>query len=1163
MTVELKDIFRKDISRHIDGVIKADDMRRLETELEEYVVTSEVSKRLEEFVEAYNDGQRGNGVWISGFFGSGKSHLLKMLALLLENQPVGEHTPLSYFEPKFASDRIFLGNLQKAVGIPSRSILFNIDQQADVARSLDGALLSVFVKMFDNMQGFYGTMPHVANFERDLDREGHFDAFKAAFTEHSGKDWREARRSANMLGGKITEAYIQATGNDVPSGDLIRAYREDYSLSIDSFAERVRDYIDARSVEEPGFRLNFFVDEVGQYIADSVPLMTNLQTIAETLSTRCDGRAWIVVTAQQEMDTIVGEMSRHTGNDFSKIMGRFDTKLALNASDVAEVIQRRLLEKTDAMASSLGEVYDDHAENLRTMFDFADGTQSMKGFRDRDHFIRSYPFHPYQYELFQKAIRTLSDQNAFEGRHTSTGERSMLGAFQEVGRSMMHEPLGTLATFDQMYAGVEGVVKTSAKQAVITAQRQLSDAFAVRVLKALFLVKYVDEFKTTPRNVAILMQDRLDLDPTQHLRRVQDALELLAQQSYVERNGDRYEFLTDEEKDIEQRIRSTELDHGDVTRILHQMLFAEVLKGHKSILHETSGQEFSFTPRVHHELKGREHPVSINLITPFMSDIERAETQLVTYTMRTDELQVVLADDNHFVEELKLLLRTERYLTRNSESEQREGIAAILRSKARTNEERGNRIKDTFRRLLGDARILVRGEFLRIRTTDPKTRIEEGFQTLIDRTFPSLKMLRGARYTMGGLKNQLAITDDGQITEAEEEVFNRIKSTRDQSLRCTIKTMTELFEKPPRGWNDVATIAIIAALVGRGRIEVTSGGERLEGNDLEQALADKSRWPSLNLDPLIAIDTAAILKLKERFQEMFGRRPSATDGRDLSREMASGIDALAQRVEEYMRHAREYPLVTALTPFQETLAELRAKPDSWYLTDFEARADEILDQKEDIFQPVDEFMTGSQRAIVDDAHAFLQAEAPNLDSADATLRADIESKLAAPDLHKGNGIQTFKTQLDKLKSEIRNAVAQERARASEKIKETRTRLMASEEFKQADQSAQDAARAAFDRIDAWIAEERFIPSIRMAVGEFERSQYPDILSRLIASAAPEPQDGEDTSKPAAPITVIPISEIGVRFPHSVIDSEKDVDVYLETMRDAMIDAIRAGKRITP
>lgn len=130
MTVALKDIFLKDINRHIDGVIKADDTESLGVELEEYVVTREVGKRLQTFLDAYNGGKSGNGVWISGFFGSGKSHLLKMLALLLENGDAGGRTPLSFFEEKFADDKLLLEDLRRAALIPSKSILFNIDQQA-------------------------------------------------------------------------------------------------------------------------------------------------------------------------------------------------------------------------------------------------------------------------------------------------------------------------------------------------------------------------------------------------------------------------------------------------------------------------------------------------------------------------------------------------------------------------------------------------------------------------------------------------------------------------------------------------------------------------------------------------------------------------------------------------------------------------------------------------------------------------------------------------------------------------------------------------------------------------------------------------------------------------------------------------------------------------
>ncbi|MFZ1396118.1 MAG: DUF6079 family protein, partial [Candidatus Promineifilaceae bacterium] len=88
MMTQLATLFAQPIDRHIEGVIKADDEAGLRQEVEEYVLTNEVAKRLDGFLAAYNNYQGANGVWISGFFGSGKSHLLKILALLLENREI-------------------------------------------------------------------------------------------------------------------------------------------------------------------------------------------------------------------------------------------------------------------------------------------------------------------------------------------------------------------------------------------------------------------------------------------------------------------------------------------------------------------------------------------------------------------------------------------------------------------------------------------------------------------------------------------------------------------------------------------------------------------------------------------------------------------------------------------------------------------------------------------------------------------------------------------------------------------------------------------------------------------------------------------------------------------------------------------------------------------
>ena len=75
--------------------------------------------------------------------------------------------------------------------------------------------------------------------------------------------------------------------------------------------------------------------------------MLSLQTITENLGTACGGRAWVVVTSQEDIDAILGEVRASKANDFSKIQGRFKTRLSLSSGNVDEVIQKRLLAKTE------------------------------------------------------------------------------------------------------------------------------------------------------------------------------------------------------------------------------------------------------------------------------------------------------------------------------------------------------------------------------------------------------------------------------------------------------------------------------------------------------------------------------------------------------------------------------------------------------------------------------------------------------------------------------------------------------------------------------------------------------------------------------------------------------------------------------------------------
>lgn len=344
--MQVKDLFQKDINRKIAGVIMADDARHIQTEIDEYVLTREIKAQLDTLLLSYINSDTLPGVWISGFFGTGKSHLLKMISYLLEGWHNDDFHIADAMMQKCEDDKILRANIQKIKSIPAQSILFNIDQKADTnsPKGTD-AILSVFVKVFNEACGYYGKHAYIAKFERDLDRHDLLGAFKEEYQKISGKAWKIGRAMAEMEDHNVSAAYASIT--KAPEGSvksLLSEYSRNYKVSIEEFAQDVAAYIASKGKD---FRLVFCVDEIGQFIADNTKLMLNLQTISESFDTVCKGKAWIILTSQSDLETVVGRLKQSQTTEFGRITARFPIKMNLGGASVEEVIQKRLLLKKE------------------------------------------------------------------------------------------------------------------------------------------------------------------------------------------------------------------------------------------------------------------------------------------------------------------------------------------------------------------------------------------------------------------------------------------------------------------------------------------------------------------------------------------------------------------------------------------------------------------------------------------------------------------------------------------------------------------------------------------------------------------------------------------------------------------------------------------------
>jgi hypothetical protein len=1162
--MRISELFVKPVERPIEGVIKADDQRHLETEVEEFVITREIAKGLTEFVERYLEEPSTNGVWISGFFGSGKSHLLKIVSLLLDRTPLpsGLH-PSEIILPKI-EDEILRGDLQRACQVPATSVLFNIDQKADQIGGDPGApILSVFLKVLNELRGYHGRQGHIAQFEHGLAKKGQLEGFKQAWQVATGTSWEDARIDVEYLENEtFAKVYSEFAG--VSEDEALRLFdrsRENFKVSIESFAEQVKEYIDSQG---PDFRLNFFVDEVGQFIGPNSQLMLNLQTVAESLATKCGGRAWVLVTSQGDLKRVLGELDGTVTQDFTQFQGRFKTRLTLTSADVKEVIQKRLLAKTEAEPEVLTTVYDKEKENLVTLYRFSDDSVQYKGWRGSDEFCDFYPFHPYQFDLFQRSIEQLSRHDMFTGRHTSVGERSMLEVFQSVVKGMRQETVGGLATFDRMFDGIAATLRGDAQTSIQQAQGQLDNPLAVRILKALFLLKWVREFKATPRNIAILLIDRPDLDIAAHEKAVKEALELLARQSYLQRNGEVYEFLTDTEKDIEVEIKNTDLDESEVTKLLADVLFKDILRDPK-VRYEANGQDYPYARKLDDQLVGKDAEVALNIITPEHPN-QGNQTALAAQCTGKPELVMVLPPDLHLMDEVRLFLKTQKFIQQNTGSATDESRRSILNERGRQNSTRRTHLKELCSDLFTHAPIFLNGSKLEgVGYIEPRNRFHKAAQELIAFSFPNLRMLKGS-FDENTLSAALLSEDDlltsGQqpLSEAEQEILTYVQRNQNEGERTSAEEMIRHFGRRPYGWYPMAVLSLLGRLFRMGKVELRTT-EPLDARGALTILKNSRQHGALRVRLQEQFDSSRINALKRFHQEFFDRPNGGTDARSVGQLTAEAFAGESRDLIVLLDQLARYPFLGQLAPIAPTIGQLAEKDYAHFLNQLGDFEDELLDAKEDYLDPIKSFMHGSQRVAYDEVIAFLKEEEANFPDLPQAEVQPLRDLAAAEAPYRGNGIPSAKAAVTVLRQRIDELLATERAAAASALDDHEQRIRALKDFSKLDPSSQAEVLTKTTEARNAIASARFLTAIRDRLNRYRDQDYPAQLERAARLAAPEsPGSGGDPT-PAAP-TYVPATSLRASCALPYIANEAELDQWLASLRSAALKEIGKGHRIS-
>lgn len=970
--MKIKELFNRDINRSINGVVKAEqlDDAVVWQELDEFVVTKELDQHLRKFFGAYADAldhkndpsSSGRmGVWVSGFFGSGKSHFLKVLSYVLGNRLLKANgksrQTVEFFESKI-HDAMLYGDIKRAVAANTDVILFNIDSKADNRPGRD-AILTVFLRVFNEMLGYSGDHPWIAHMERYLDGRNKLTAFHAAYKLAAGHEWVDERDAYAFNRDAIVKALSHALGqSDEASQKWFDKMEESFALTIENFCGWVKEYLNSQG---PNHRLIFLVDEVGQFVGEDTQRMLNLQTVTEDLGTACGGRAWVVVTSQEDIDAVVGEMKKGAANDFSKIQGRFKTRLSLSSANVDEVIQERLLAKRSEVVASLQKLHLEKGDILKNQLSFTNVGPTLRAFKDGDDFVRNYPFAPYQFQLVQKVFEAIRKAGA-TGLHLSRGERSILDAFQSAAKQVAGESVGVLVPFWRFYPSIESFLDTSVKRTIDQAQTNASlEPFDIHMLQVLFLIRYVEEIKGNVNNLVTLCIDEIDADRLALRQQIEESLQRLEKETLISRSGENYFFLTNEERDINREIKSVDLSSGEEAKLLGELIFADVLKDNRKHRFAVNGKDFPFNCLCDLHPVGRrvENGLVVSVISPLADDYKLYDNARCILNSTNDGGQILLRlnDDESLWRELRTYLKTQKYTTHKNDGTLPESTKRILRDCAEDNRTRRENLVNLLATLLLEASYYAAGSKLTLKAENTASAMNKALDYLIQNTFHKMGLLKQLntdpqREIQAVLRSNdiaqqtLAVLTDEANPQALDEVRGYVDLCTKASRTIVLHEMIETrYGIRPFGWPDWEVVLVVARLVVLGEIQVVMSGAVVPTEKVYGEVSAPAKWRKITVVQRRNVDTKLLQNTRALGKEVFSEMgPESEEG--LVTFLTGKLKKWDADLQSYkpLADTGHYPGQAAIADGLRTVAKLLAEDDSFkFIERFNALKPELLE----------------------------------------------------------------------------------------------------------------------------------------------------------------------------------------------------------------------------
>ncbi len=900
----IQEMFYDDIDRKINGVVKVDQSTDevLKQEIKEYVITKDIRRHIVSFFNHYGsvfeEPTADIGVWISGFFGSGKSHFLKMLSYLLENKEIDGRRVEDYFREKFDDEATFM-TIARAIGGNTKTILFNIDIEGSINKD-HTAVLRVFAKMFYNYLGFYGENLKVAKLEQFIDKKGKTEEFRRIFEEKNGASWLESRDAFAFFEDDVVDTLVEVLGMSETAAHNWFDGTETVETSIAQLVLEMKEYVDAQPKD---FRLLFMVDEVGQYVGDSVDLLVNLQSLVEKIGSECGGKVWVVCTGQEAIDEVI----KTRQDQFSRIQARFKTRLSLTSSSADEVIQKRILRKKSDAAALLEKIYQENDSVLRNLFTFTDSVLDIKGYNSSFEFVENFPFVPYQFIIMQKVFSEIR-KHGNSGKHLSGGERSMLSGFQEAAQKIENRNEYTLAPFYLFYDTVHTFLDSSIRQVIERCQRAADNQDGIEqqdvsVLKLLYLIRYIDDIKATLDNIVILMADDIQVDKIIMRRQIGESLNRLLSQNYIGRSGDRYHFLTNEEQDIQKEIKNMVVDTSNIVGKIARVIFGEIYEIKKF---RYGRYDFAFDQMVDSIAVGViTGGLRLRIITVATDITEKSELRMMA---ESSGQAIVILSETPYYESLESAEKIRKYIKQKNVIQLPTSVQKIIEDQQKEADKYEANAKEQLERAIENAAFYVDGEHIEINNGNAKSKLEQALEYLVVHVYSELGLIEKNMESDAEIAAILAgtaamVPGVEPNRDAAVKVEEYLEMQERKHLPTSMADVQNRYQSIPYGWKEIDIAAVCAMLIVNQKVTVKYAGSTIQPNNpkLLDMLRKKSETGRTQISKRQVVSAAKIRTVKDLLRDYFNKMDIPDDEDGLIAFIIERFGALRMHYEELLQ----------------------------------------------------------------------------------------------------------------------------------------------------------------------------------------------------------------------------------------------------------------------